>query len=319
MKFKKIFLLIFFLLSSFDLLANQNPSQSTKFIVLGHTYPINNDFEKINKLINKINSYQPDYVFILGDANLDDVKFFNKYKSLLKSKVFFSPGNHEYKNKDNYLNNVGYLNKLIIEKDIQFILLDSNDDINNIKKNLNVYLNKKFDIGPTIILTHHRIWDDSLISYSGNHDKSFYFDEIYLLIKDKVDYIFSGNSKRQYFRDLTDNIGYGKQNTNVIYWLDKIGNIQNLSVGMGDGAPKATFVVAEVVNGKLLIQGDYISDENSDILSRSLLVKNELKLNKKYNKQNYYFINKKKLFYLFVAIFIILILFFFYKYKFKNF
>ena len=60
------------------------------------------------------------------------------------------------------------------------------------------------------------------------HDKSYYFEEIYPTIKDKIDYIFAGNSKRQYFRDLVESIAYGKQNVNLIYWSDKIENSRSL-------------------------------------------------------------------------------------------
>ena len=98
----------------------------------------------------------------------------------------------------------------------------------NIKKFLEKILKENFDYGPTVILTHHRIWDDTLISdKSYSHDKSFYFDEIFPVLDGKIKAIFSGNSKRQYFRDLTDDgLSYGKQNVNLIYWLDKIKNIE---------------------------------------------------------------------------------------------
>lgn len=101
-----------------------------------------------------------------------------------------------------------------------------------------------------IILTHHRIWDDTIISKNPyEHDKSYYFEDIYPTIKDRVNYIFAGNSKRQYFRDLKDTVSYGKQNINLIYWMDKVGNIDAYSVGMGDGTPKAGFVIVDFIMG----------------------------------------------------------------------
>ena len=66
--------------------------------------------------------------------------------------------------------------------------------------------------------------------------------KIYSNYKDKIDYIFAGNSKRQYFRDLVESIAYGKQNVNLIYWSDKIENLEAYSVGMGNGDPKASLL-----------------------------------------------------------------------------
>ena len=40
------------------------------------------------------------------------------------------------------------------------------------------------------------------------------------MLKNKVKAIFAGNSKRQHFRDLTDDmLTYGKQNVNLIFYF----------------------------------------------------------------------------------------------------
>ena len=296
--------------------ASDDVTKGTKFIVLGHIYPIMNDNNKVQELIKKINLHKADYVFILGDSRLNQANVIKEFKNKIIGKTFYSPGNHEVRNyKEDYEKNVGYLNKLIEEKDIRFILLNSSDSLSNVKKFLEKILKENFDYGPTIILTHHRIWDDTLIGdKSYSHDKSFYFDEIFPVVDGKIKAIFSGNSKRQYFRDLTDDgLGYGKQNVNLIYWLDKIKNIDLYSVGMGDGDPKANFVIIEVVKKELYVKGDYSTTRNYDILPRNLVEPDVFRLNinntkgiREHVAEKYYLINKNKKF---ILIFIIILIF----------
>ena len=177
-----IFFLIFFFNSSIVY------GKGTRFIVLGHMYPIIDDKKKIDNLFEKINGYNADYVFILGDSALQNKKFFTKINSSINTKVYFSPGNHELKkSKNDYFENVGYFNKQLIDKDIKFILINSSDNLENIKEKINKYLDIDFQNGPTVLLTHHRIWDDTLISEKPfQHDKSFYFKEIYPLLEKKL-------------------------------------------------------------------------------------------------------------------------------------
>lgn len=301
--------------------ASYSKSNGTRFILAGHLYPIIKDEKKFNIFVKKINSYEADYVFILGDSELHDVNYFKKINKSIKSKIYYSPGNQELsKSEENYLKNVGYLNKILKLNDIKFVLINSSDNLKNIKKNLNIFLKEEFENGPTVILTHHRIWDDTILSpKSMQHDKSFYFEEIYPLIKNKVNYIFAGNSKRQYFRDLTDQISYGKQNVNNILWLDKIGDINAYSIGMGDGQPKANFTIVDVVNNNLLIRGDYSTVLEHDILPKQFISSDKYKLNNKYSKDTYFFINKKKLYTAFILIIILILGIRFYKKaNFKN-
>lgn len=300
---KNIFIILLLIFSKFTF-ALSNIERGTKFIVLGHLYPIIDDEKKMYELANKVNSYNPDYIFILGGSKLYDDSSVKKIKKLFQSKLYFSPGNEEFLKKKDYVKNIGYLNKLIEEKDVRFILFDSNESIQNIIKVLKNFLKNDFKNGPTILLTHHRIWDDTLIR--KDHDKNFYFEDLYPHIKNKVNFVFAGNGKRQYFRDLEDNLIYGKQNVNVIFWLDKVGEINNYAIGMGDGHPKAIFTIASVINRDLLIKGDYSTTAEYEILPKELISKDKHKLSTKYTGGNYFFINKKK----FYIVLIIVLIFF---------
>jgi hypothetical protein len=309
---KTILIIIFYYLLSLNsiLFSDEKP---IRFVALGHLYPMIEDKERLADLFNKINSHNPDYVFILGDSKLNDLKYLNKFKENIKAKLYFSPGNHELKSfRKEYEKNVGYLNKVVTDNNIKFILLNSSDK----KENIINYLNENLDSSDsiTILLTHHRIWDDTLMSQEGyNHDKSYYFEEIYPFIKGKVNAIFAGNSKRQHFRDLTDDrLSYGKQNVNLMYWLDKIGDINLYSVGMGDGKPKANFVVVDIFNNEIFVKGDYSSVDNYEILPKELIDPEKYRLNmhdtksvREFVKPRYLIVNKNKLF--FSAFFIILI------------
>ena len=311
---KKTLLIIFFyylLNLNSTLVSGEKP---LRFVALGHLYPIIEDEKILNELFNKINSHNPDYVFILGDSKLNELKYLNKFKKNINGKLFFSPGNHELKSfKKEYESNVGYLNKIIVDDNIKFILLNSSDT----KENIINYLNKNLNSPETttILLTHHRIWDDTLMSGEGyNHDKSYYFDEIYPSIKGKVNAIFAGNSKRQHFRDLSDDrLSYGKQNVNLMYWLDKVGEIDLYSVGMGDGRPKANFVTVDIHDNNIFVKGDYSSVDNYEILPRNLISPEKYRLNlddtksiRKFVKPRYYLVNKNKLFF---SVFLIILIF----------
>ena len=307
------------ILSFFNIVNADN--KNLRFILTGHIYPIINDEVKLNNFLNKINSYNPDILFILGDSNLHIADDLKKIKNKIKSKIYFSPGNQELlsTNKDKYLSNIGYLKKVVIKNNIRFIVLNSSEEKSQIKKYLTE--NIKNDGKINLILTHHRIWDDSIIdSTSYSHDKSFYFEEIYPIIKNRVKAIFSGNSKRQYFRDLNDHSGYGKQNVNLIYWMDKIGSIDLYNIGMGDGSPKATFTIVDVVDDKIIVNGDFSSTDEYDILPKNLIVFNEEKIDKnnirrirEIVKDRYLLINKKKLQIALTVLFILILILIFYK------
>ena len=314
-KFISITILILFF--NISRIYTQEISAGTKFIVAGHLYPITKDQKKLNKFGEKVNSHNADYVFLLGDSDLQNKDIFDYFNTIIDSKLFFSPGNNELRiSKENYITNVGYLNKVIIEKDVKFILLNSSDSKDNIIKFLQENLKDDFQNGPTILLTHHRIWDDTIIDPKPYmHDKSYYFEDIYPIIKDKIDYIFAGNSKRQYFRDLVESIAYGKQNVNLIYWSDKIENLEAYSVGMGNGDPKASFVVIDILKENLLIKGDYSTIEDYDILPKNLIQYNKRGLSlefesefKDFAREKFFLVKWKKFYIIITVIFLIIFL-----------
>ena len=125
-------LIIFFNISK---LYAEDLNSGTKFIVAGHLYPITKDQKKLNKFAEKVNSHNADYIFLLGDSDLQNKDIFDYFNTIIDTKIFFSPGNNELRiSKENYITNVGYLNKVIVEKDVKFILLDSSDSKENIIK-----------------------------------------------------------------------------------------------------------------------------------------------------------------------------------------
>ena len=71
------FLKLFFILNI--LVINNSFSEETikRFIVAGHLYTIVEDENKLEKFANKINSYSPDLVFILGDSSLHNKKVYD--------------------------------------------------------------------------------------------------------------------------------------------------------------------------------------------------------------------------------------------------
>ncbi len=302
---KFISLTILIIFCNISKLYAEDLNTGTKFVVAGHLYPITKDQKKLNKFAEKVNSHNADYIFLLGDSDLQNKDIFDYFNTIIDTKIFFSPGNNELRiSKENYITNVGYLNKVIVEKDVKFILLDSSDSKENIIKFLEESLKDDFQNGPTILLTHHRIWDDTIIDPKPYmHDKSYYFEDIYPSIKDKVDFIFAGNSKRQYFRDLVESIAYGKQNVNLIYWSDKIENLEAYSVGMGNGDPKASFVVVNILKENLLIKGDYSTIEDYDILPKNLIQYNTRGLSlefesefKDFAREKFFLVKWKKLY-----------------------
>ena len=68
--FKLFFLLVLFIQLNTAIKAEET-SEGTRFIVAGHLYPIIKDLERLNKFAEKINSHKADYVFLLGDSEMN--------------------------------------------------------------------------------------------------------------------------------------------------------------------------------------------------------------------------------------------------------
>ena len=249
-------------------------SANTSFIVAGHLYGITDDRVALEKLTSSFESLNPDYIFILGDSSLQDESVYNFFNNKFNGRIFFSPGNHEIVKTSlkKYISNVGYTYNSIETDNVRFILINSLDSA----KNINNYLKTsvKNDKKVQIILTHHRLWDDSLTSdFPYQHNKSYYFKEIYPIIYEKVSAIFSGNSNRQYFANYIEKDECSLQNVNNIYWVDQVGGIDGYSIGTGQGKPKLGFVYVEEYNGNLIVRPQQINFENEDLIPLDKLCK----------------------------------------------
>ena len=290
---RKIFFFLFFLL----LLTFKTHGEDNKtFVVFGHGYSTLLSKKSREDFINKINKMNPKLVFILGDSELHKNDILMQYKSKLKAKVFFSPGNNEIQkgNLDKYLANVGYLDTLLKTEFGNFILLNSLASSKNINLFLKKIIKNMDTLVPTFLLTHHRIWDDNLISpYPYEHDKSYLFSDLDSNMILSCNYIIAGNSPTQYFGHVNSKIPY---NTNICYWMDIVKNINCYSMGMKN---IPFFNVIKVFDKEILIKS---------------IVTNKLKLNSKEeeishkgrNKNTMYF--REFILYLSICVLILIIL-----------
>jgi predicted phosphodiesterase len=219
----------------------------TRFVVVGHTYGLLKTPDQRQQLIERVNAEGVDRVFILGDADLWDPMVARQYRSRLTAPFYAAPGNHDLEQgrKAKYLESVGYLNQTITAEDVNFILIDSSDDVVRINEYLETALAGIDDSRITVLLTHHRIWDDGLRSdLPYQHDKSYRFSELNPQLEEKVDYIFAGNSPAQYFTD--------PYNPHIVYWSDVVRGIPCYSAGVA-WSDKLTYLVVRVVGSELMI------------------------------------------------------------------
>ena len=108
---------------------------STSFVALGHLYPLfqtngNIDEKKrtLMLLFNKVNNLKPNYVVILGDSHLEEEKVKELLINGFKSNVLFVPGNVDLaKGKDKYINNIGYLEKIVETESVKLVLFNSSE------------------------------------------------------------------------------------------------------------------------------------------------------------------------------------------------
>ena len=227
----------------------------TKFITFGHTRTILKDPQKRELFINYINSEDAEYVFVLGDASAWREEIASEYVSKIKAEVYFAPGNHDLKKavlfgedrRSKYIKSVGYFEKTIVTNDCNFVLVNSSENIEHINNFLDTSLPKTNPSNVTILLAHHRVWDDNLLSeLPYEHDKSYYFSELLPHIDGKADYIFAGNSPSQYFKQEKT-----KANREVVYWCDIVNGIECYSNGMTGNT--ISYLVVEVVGKNLVV------------------------------------------------------------------
>ena len=258
-------LLTLFSSSSRSLTVAADVPEATRFIAIGHLYPIAGDQARMTSLLNRMAFHRPDAVFFLGDCAVENEEVYDKLKSAFPCPVYFALGNHENVDLASYKKNVGYLYKVVERDDARFAIFPSaaaGQDIRAFLKTVS-----KEDGRPLFLMCHHRIWDDSLKSTGPfGHDPSYALTEILDVVDDHAEYIFAGNSKRQYFTDSNDNQHgkWGKLNPNVMYWCDRVRDLECYSCGMGDGVPKATFVVVDVASNGIMIKSDFVADGYED-------------------------------------------------------
>lgn len=246
-----------------------NSSLAEEFIVFGHAQELVNNKEGYKSFIRAIENENVDNIFVLGDSNLGNPKILSNFKAENKNRVHAVPGNHEYMgNIKSYLANFSQTNKDIETKETVFLLLDSNQSLKEVLELLKRWKDKYFHSEKTIILlTHHRLWDDSILSVLPyKHDKSYYFRDVYPLLSSFVDYIITGNSKRQHFQDLSESLnGNTPPNISTTYWEEVFPDFKAYNVGMGNGEPYATYIKFSVKD-KILLPKSRSIEVSNDIL-----------------------------------------------------
>lgn len=244
-------------------------SSAESFSVVGHTQYLVSHKKEYQIFLDELNISKADYIFFLGDSNLGNKNIFNGLKDDIKKKIFSVPGNGEYKEGiESYVENIGYLNKDFETKNFVFLLLDSNQPLKNIQNLLKNWRTKYTQSDKMIILlTHHRIWDDSVISAKPyRHDKTFLFRDIFQSIDDFIDVIIAGNSKRQYFQDLPASLINNKPpNYSTTFWEETFQKIKAYNIGMGNGLPYASYVHFEIKDDELYPLSKTVKVSNHDL------------------------------------------------------
>lgn len=230
------------------------PAEGTRIVVVGHLYPLVDTPDRLERVLAAIDSEEAQHVFVLGDSGLEDPATFALFEAGLRAEVHYVPGNHELTadHRDAYFENVGYTEKAFSSVDAHFLLINSSESAEHTEDFVANALAELEADRPTLLMTHHRIWDDTLMSAEPyQHDKSYPFAALYPLLEKRVNAIFAGNSKRQYFRDLRQSGKYGPQNLNNVYWCDLVGPIACYSAGAGDCLPKTGYLVVDIEDGQL--------------------------------------------------------------------
>jgi hypothetical protein len=245
------------------------PSLAESFITVGHTQYLYSYPSKYKIFIDSLNDSDVEYIFFLGDSSLGDSDVFNNLNETVLNKIYSVPGNGEYLNGINYyLENVGYTNKAIESENLVFLLLDSNQPEDTIIELLKTWRQKFINVDKTVILlTHHRLWDDSIISASSyKHDKSYYFSSLYPFLSGFVDYLIAGNSKRQHFQDLTESLKNNKPpNVSLTFWEESFDDIKAYNIGMGNGFPYASYIQFDYINNHIIPMSKVIKVSNDHL------------------------------------------------------
>lgn len=228
-----------------------------RFAAFGHSYSILTSPAKRAMLVEAINRQQVDFVFILGDAECSIAEIYKEYSDSFEAPLICIAGNEDYPLEyGKGLKKNIYRDTVVFHDKATFVLLNSS----NSKETIVDFLNSiDYSAGkPTYLLTHHRLWDDNLLSTAPFlQDKSYLFDEIFRAIDGRFDAIIAGNGSGQYFGDqnVSDS---SKLNNNIVYWTDMCDGIPCYSVGMGGtrgmATNRVTWITGEQIGGELLLK-----------------------------------------------------------------
>ena len=227
-------------------------SKTEKFALFGHSCPIIISEERGEIFINEILKEEVSYSFSLGDNPKKNRNWLQKLNTQLPYGLLGVPGNHDYYSGDSWAKNLA----LIQKTDANYILLNSGLPIEEIKKGIRNLQTNYLDNKPLVIICHHRVWDDNLLSNSPyGHDKSYLWSDFLNVFEKKPDYIIAGNSPGQYFGNQFSNSK--NSNKNIVFWGDIRDGVKCYSVGSGGtrglSTDVMTFVLGQWVNGELFL------------------------------------------------------------------
>ena len=173
------------------------------FFATGHIGSLNEQQTSI--LIKSIQSQRSSAsrVFILGDSNLNKPTFRRLWTDAFGSKAVLVPGNHEFDDGvSSYFEKFPFDRSPIETKKFIFFPLISVESLDSVLKDLIVWkANFQGDQRIKVMLTHHRIWDDTILSAAPfKHDKAFFFNDIYQHVDGFIDVIIAGTVSANIFR-----------------------------------------------------------------------------------------------------------------------
>ena len=177
-------------------------TKPTTFVVLGHVRELTTDVFAL--LAKRINSLRPDHVFVLGDlVNVPTEpqrqtvqrEFFDR----LDAPYFVAPGNHDLiAGLEVYDDWIGYRYRLVSDPNANFLLLDSNDDLVALQREVETLIDLAEPAKPIILLGHHRIWKRHLRVISGQHIREHHTRALWRSVKNRVDFVFAGDAIRRF-------------------------------------------------------------------------------------------------------------------------
>lgn len=217
---KVIVILIIFL---FPLFVNAENKDTTRVMLLWHTYPMFWYPDVIESLRNDINNSNISAVFFMWDFIWEwTEENWNKINNFVKSlnkPYYFVPGNHDIscygicpndksKNRDKYIENIWYTQKVVNIDWYNFILFDSVADLKELEDDFSPnnfqidFLENsiKWFKWPTYLLTHYNIWDNIHLKNNMN----VWENKVKDIIKDKIKYIFAWDNTKYYFEKTSD-------------------------------------------------------------------------------------------------------------------